>query len=425
MSKSLQSIRGMNDILPNDTALWQRAEKAISKTLQSYNYHEIRFPILESTALFKRSVGEATDIVEKEMYTFEDRNGESMSMRPEGTASCVRAGIQNGLLHNQIQRLWYTGPFFRYERPQKGRYRQFYQLGVELFGLAGADADLEMILISKRILDNLGLTKHIALELNTLGTPESRTQYRDQLVQYFKQHLDQLDEDSLRRLETNPLRILDSKNPAMQALIAAAPKLTDHLDEVSTTHFNTLKSLLDHLGINYTVNPTLVRGLDYYCHTVFEWTTNLLGAQSTVCAGGRYDGLVEQLGGKATPATGFAMGLERAIELAKTTGAFEEADLSPDIYFISIEGQTQEPAALLCEQLRDQLSDIKIVSQAGSNIGKQIKKADKSGAKFALIYGEEEHKNQTITLKHLRESKPQQDIALADLATELQKFFGK
>jgi histidyl-tRNA synthetase len=296
VSQMIQAVRGMNDILPTETCLWQHVERVMRRVMQSYGFQEIRFPIVEKTELFKRSIGEITDIVEKEMYTFMDRNEESLTLRPEGTASCVRAGIEHGLLYNQIQRLWYAGPFFRYEKPQKGRYRQFHQCSAEIFGLAGPDVDAELILMSATILDKLGIRDATSLHINTLGTPASRATYRKVLVQYLEKHEDQLDEDSLRRLKKNPLRILDSKNPAMQDIIAKAPKLIDHLDDESRQHFQTLQHYLKAVGVDFVVNPRLVRGLDYYTKTVFEWTTDKLGAQGTVCAGGRYDGLVEQLG---------------------------------------------------------------------------------------------------------------------------------
>ncbi|HIX60858.1 MAG TPA: histidine--tRNA ligase, partial [Candidatus Halomonas stercoripullorum] len=305
----------MNDLLPDQSALWQYFEATVQALTRRYGYAEIRTPIVEQTTLFARSIGEVTDIVEKEMYTFEDRNGDSLTLRPEGTASCVRAAMEHGLLHNQTQRLWYQGPMFRHERPQKGRYRQFHQVGVEAFGLEGPDIDAEVILLSARLWQELGLSEHVTLELNSLGSNAARAAYRDTLVAYFEQHRDQLDEDSLRRLGSNPLRILDSKNPAMAAMLADAPKLMDHLDAESREHFEQLTALLEAAGIDYVINPRLVRGLDYYCRTVFEWTTTALGSQGTVCAGGRYDGLVEQLGGKPTPAVGFAMGIERLILL--------------------------------------------------------------------------------------------------------------
>ncbi len=332
MSKNIQSIRGMNDILPEATPVWQYFENTARQLLNRYGYSEIRMPIVEQTELFSRAVGEVTDIVEKEMYTFTDRNDDSLSLRPEGTAGCIRAGIQHGLLHNQQQRLWYTGAMFRHERPQKGRYRQFHQIGVEAFGMQGPDIDAELIAITARLWKTLGL-RNLRLEINTLGTPASRHAYRDLLVEYFTAHHEQLDDDSRRRLHTNPMRILDTKNPDLKELVAAAPNLHDHLDDVSREHFATLCSLLDGMGIVYEVNPRLVRGLDYYTHMVFEWVTDDLGAQSTVCAGGRYDGLVEQLGGKSTPGVGFGMGMERLILLLETQGIATPIS-APDVFLI-------------------------------------------------------------------------------------------
>jgi len=350
MSKTVQAVRGMHDILPAQTPSWQRLEKSMRRILCAYSYDEIRFPILEKTDLFKRTIGEVTDIVEKEMYTFDDRNGDSLTLRPEGTAGCVRACLENGLLHNEVRRLWYMGPMFRYERPQKGRYRQFYQIGVETFGMHGPDIDAELIMMTARLWRELGLND-LELQINSLGTSTSRNRYRDYLVTYFKDHLDQLDDDSLRRLESNPLRILDSKNREMQSLIEAAPKLSDFLDSESTLHFDQLKEFLNGAGISYTVNPRLVRGLDYYGKTVFEWVTTRLGAQGTVCAGGRYDGLVEQLGGKATPAVGFAMGIERLIALLEESGQTKIA--SVDVYMVLMGDGATKQGLLIAEQLRD------------------------------------------------------------------------
>ena len=334
MAELIQAVRGMNDILPPETALWQHAEKIMRKALHSFGYQEIRFPILEKTELFKRSIGEITDIVEKEMYTFLDRNQEGLTLRPEGTASCVRAGIEHGLLYNQIQRLWYSGPYFRYERPQKGRYRQFHQYSAEVFGLAGPDIDAELILLSATILEKLGIRSSVTLQLNSLGTPESRKTYRKQLVAYLEKHKADLDEDSLRRLTTNPLRILDSKNPALKEIVANAPKLIAFLDQESLTHFEKLQEYLTQAGVAFEVNPCLVRGLDYYTKTVFEWVTNALGAQGTVCGGGRYDGLVEQLGGKPTPALGFSFGMERTILLMQQTHTQHKIEAPLHAYLI-------------------------------------------------------------------------------------------
>ncbi|MDQ5768948.1 histidine--tRNA ligase [Thiothrix subterranea] len=418
MSKNIQSIRGMNDILPDATPAWQYLENTARTLLNRYGYSEIRMPIVEQTDLFSRAVGEVTDIVEKEMYTFTDRNDDSLSLRPEGTAGCIRAGIQHGLLHNQQQRLWYTGPMFRHERPQKGRYRQFHQIGVEAFGMAGPDIDAELIAITARLWKSLGL-RNLRLELNTLGTPECRHAYRELLVDYFTAHHDTLDEDSKRRLHTNPLRILDTKNPDLKEIVAAAPSLHDHLDAVSREHFATLRSLLDSMGIDYEVNPRLVRGLDYYTHMVFEWVTDDLGAQSTVCAGGRYDGLVEQLGGKPTPGVGFGMGLERLILLLETQGIAPPV-IAPDVYLIMAGTAAIQTGLTLAETLRDALPDLRLISNGGEGSFKtQMKRADKSSASFALILGENEVERGEIGLKPLRDGGEQITLSLSQVAQHL------
>lgn len=410
----------MNDILPEDSPLWQYLESTVAALLARYGYREIRFPILEQTELFKRSIGEVTDIVEKEMYTFEDRNGDSLTLRPEGTASCVRACDQNGLLHNQIQRLWYAGPMFRHERPQKGRLRQFHQIGVETFGLNGPDIDAELILLSARLWQQLGISDALTLELNSIGNSESRGRYRQALVDYLSQYKDQLDADSLRRLDTNPMRILDSKVPETQALLSDAPLLSDYLDDASKAHFDGLCARLDAAGLGYTLNPKLVRGLDYYGLTVFEWTTTALGAQGTVCAGGRYDGLVQQLGGKATPAVGFAMGLERLCLLLETLEALPESKPLADVYIIA-NGEACEVRALsLAESLRDALPAVKVVLNCGGGSFKsQFKKADKSGAAVAVVLGEDELANEQVTVKVLRGEPNQQQLAISDLAEHI------
>lgn len=415
----IQAIRGMNDILPTETFLWQYVENVLREVMQGYDYHEIRSPIVEKTDLFKRSIGEATDIVEKEMYTFLDRNNDSLTLRPEYTASCVRAGIEHGLFYNQVQRLWYMGPNFRYERPQKGRYRQFYQCGAEVFGLEGPDIDAEIILLSAKIFERLGLKSYITLQLNSLGSPQSRASYREQLVKYLTQHQAQLDEDSKRRLTTNPLRILDSKNPTMQDLIANAPKLVDHLDSESAQHFAKLQDYLTHAGISYTINPCLVRGLDYYTKTVFEWVTNELGAQGTACAGGRFDGLVEQLGGKPTPALGFAMGMERTILLLQQS---QEPPSPPalDVYFITDGDKAFQKGLELADLLRDQIPGFSVLLHCGGgSIKNQIKKADKSGAKFACILGENELQSNVVTVKSLREKAEQVTVNWNELSNYL------
>ncbi|EWH01569.1 histidine--tRNA ligase [Halomonas sp. BC04] len=419
--KKIQAIRGMNDLLPEHSSLWQYFEGTVQSLMQRYGYAEIRTPIVEQTALFARSIGEVTDIVEKEMYTFEDRNGDSLTLRPEGTASCVRAAMEHGLLHNQTQRLWYQGPMFRHERPQKGRYRQFHQVGLEAFGLEGPDIDAEVILLSARLWKELGLIDHVTLELNSLGSNEARAAYRDKLVAYFEQHRDQLDEDSLRRLTSNPLRILDSKNPDMAPMLADAPRLMDHLDDESRTHFEQLTRMLEAAGIDYTINPRLVRGLDYYCRTVFEWTTSALGSQGTVCAGGRYDGLVEQLGGKPTPAVGFAMGIERLVLLLQTLELVPQSALGElDAYLLPMDDGATGSAMLLAEQLRTALPALRLQLHCGGGSFKsRIKKADKSGARFALLLGEDELTNDRVSLKFLRESRDQQSLSRSALVAEL------
>lgn len=422
MANAIAAIRGMNDILPNESFLWQAVEAILRETLHQYGYEEIRVPILEKTELFKRSIGEATDIVEKEMYTFLDRNNESLTLRPEGTASCVRAGIEHGLFHNQIQRLWYLGPYYRYERPQKGRYRQFYQCGAEVFGLEGPDIDAELILLSARLLEKLGLSAHVTLELNSLGSPESRKIYREVLVDYFKKNQNLLDEDSVRRLVTNPLRILDSKNPAMQSLIENAPKLINHLDDASTDHFEKLQALLKIVNVPFVINPRLVRGLDYYTKTVFEWTTTELGAQSAVCSGGRYDGLIEQLGGKPTPALGFAIGMERIILLMQQLKPFTPKPT--DIYVIADSELAFQEALKLSDEIRQKFPAIRLMLNCGGGSFKsQFKKADKSGARIALIIGEEEQKTKSISLKFLREEKPQETLKTPKILETLQQLF--
>jgi len=422
--KQIQAIRGMRDILPEQTPLWQWLEDRIRGVLDSYGYGEIRMPLLEMTDLFKRSIGEVTDIVEKEMYTFDDRNGDSLTLRPEGTAGCVRAALENGLLHNQVQRLWYQGPMFRHERPQKGRYRQFHQIGVEAFGMLGPDIDLEVILVTARIWRALRLDG-LELQLNTLGTPEERAAYREELVAYLQRRYDELDEDSRRRLGSNPLRILDTKNPAMAELVAGAPVLTDHLGEASRAHFAAVCAGLDAVGVAYTVNPRLVRGLDYYSRTVFEWVTNRLGAQGTVCAGGRYDGLVEQLGGRATPAVGFAMGLERLVALLEEAGQHEACGAA-DVYLV-LAGEAAERAGLaLAEQLRDGLPGRRVVANCGGGSFKaQFKRADRSGAAIAVVLGEGELASGIAGLKPLRGEGEQENVPLDMLGARLGEWFGR
>lgn len=413
----------MNDILPEQTPYWRLLEDKTRRVFEAYSFEEIRMPIVEKTDLFKRTIGEVTDIVEKEMYTFEDRNGDSLTLRPEGTAGCVRAGIENGLLHNQVQRLWYKGQMFRHERPQKGRYRQFHQIGVECFGLAGPDVDAEMIMMTARLWRELGIDG-LELQINTLGSSDVRAKYRDTLVEYMSAHQDALDEDSQRRLHTNPLRILDSKNPAMQEINDNAPKLIDYLDDESKQHFETLCELLNAAGINYVVNPRLVRGLDYYNKTVFEWVTDKLGAQGTVCAGGRFDGLVSQLGGRDTPALGFAMGIERLVALLTET-TDTKADYLPHVYLTMLGDGSTQAGLLLAEELRNALPGLRLRSNCGGGGFKaQFKKADKSGAKYALILGEDEIKNGVVGVKNLREEQEQQTISHKELASFLGTALG-
>lgn len=416
LSNKLQAIRGMNDLLPDQSPAWQYVERQLRSLVDRYDYREIRTPIVEQTALFARSIGEATDVVEKEMYTFDDRNGESLTLRPENTAAVVRAAMEHGLLHNQTQRLWYMGPMFRYERPQKGRYRQFHQIGIEAYGMTGPDIDAEIILLSARLWRQLGMAEHVTLELNSLGSPEARANYRDSLVAYFESHREVLDEDSQRRLKTNPLRILDSKNPAMSEMLARAPQLLDHLDEESRVHFEQLKSTLDAAGIGYRINPRLVRGLDYYSRTVFEWTTTALGSQGTVCGGGRYDGLVEQLGGKPTPGVGFAIGLERLMLLLDTLDLIpEDAKGGADAYLLAMGDAAEREALLLGERLRDALPALRLqVHCGGGSFKSQIRRADRSGARVALILGEDEIAKGQLTLKPLRDDGDQQTLALDD-----------
>lgn len=393
----------MNDILPQESLVWQYVERVLEAVLAVYGYREIRLPILEKTELFRRSIGEVTDIVEKEMYSFEDRNGDSLTLRPEGTAGCVRAGEENGLLFNQTQRLWYCGPMFRHERPQKGRYRQFHQIGVECFGMAGPDIDAELLLMTARMWRELGLREHVRLELNSLGTAEDRQRYRDALTGYLEQHRDRLDEDSRRRLETNPLRILDTKVPETRALLGDAPRLADYIGEESRAHFDGLRRLLDAAGLPYRVNTSLVRGLDYYGRTVFEWVTDALGAQGTVCAGGRYDGLVEQLGGRPTPAIGFAMGMERLILLLERMDLVPESVHDrPDVYVMAMGDELRVDAFGMAEQLRNDCPGMTVVSHCGGGGFKsRMKKADRYGARLAIIIGEEEKAAGEVSLKDM------------------------
>nr|WP_232370022.1 histidine--tRNA ligase [Xenorhabdus lircayensis] len=415
----------MNDCLPAETAIWQRVESTVKRVLSGYGFSEIRTPIVEQTPLFKRAIGEVTDVVEKEMYTFDDRNGESLTLRPENTAGCVRAGIQHGLLYNQEQRLWYIGPMFRYERPQKGRYRQFHQLGAEVFGLQGPDIDAEVILMTARWWRELGIADHVTLELNSIGSLEARANYREALVEFLEQHKETLDEDCLRRMYTNPLRVLDSKNPEIQQLLNDAPALFDYLDAESKEHFDGLCQLLDSAGIKYRINQRLVRGLDYYNRTVFEWVTSALGAQGTICAGGRYDGLVEQLGGKATPAVGFAMGMERMVLLVQEVNPDFVADLTvADVYLSSFGEGSQQAALILAEKIRDQLPELRLMTNhGGGNFKKQLARAGKHGAKIALILGEDEIQAGNITVKDLRNGE-QETLQQQTVAARLSELLG-
>ncbi|CAK13925.1 histidine--tRNA ligase [Pseudomonas entomophila] len=422
MSKSLQAIRGMNDILPDQSPLWRYFEGTVAGLLDSYGYSQIRTPIVEFTELFKRSIGEVTDIVEKEMYTFQD-NKDSLTLRPEGTAACVRAVLEHGIIGNgQVQKLWYVGPMFRHERPQLGRYRQFHQIGVEVFNLAGPDIDAELIMLTWRLWALLGIQDAVTLELNSLGTSEARARYRDALVEFLSQRIDQLDEDSQRRLKSNPLRILDSKNEGTQAALVGAPKLEEYLDEESRVHFEGVKARLDAAGIPFVINTKLVRGLDYYSKTVFEWVTDKLGAQGTVCAGGRYDGLVEQMGGKPTAGVGFAMGIERLLLLIETLGQVPESiSRTIDVYLCAFGEQAELAGLKISEQLRDRLPNLRLaVNAGGGNFKNQFKKADKSGALFALILGDDELAKQEIGVKPLRGQGEQQNIAWDALAAHLE-----
>ena len=419
----INAIRGMNDILPEATPRWQQLETALRSLMQRYGYREIRLPVVEPTPLFKRAIGEVTDIVEKEMYSFEDRSGESLTLRPEGTAGCVRACLEHGLTHNQSPKLWYTGPMFRYERPQKGRYRQFHQFGVETFGQAGADMDAELVLMTARLWQSLGLTDVVSLEINSLGESEGRAAYRQALVTYLEQFRTQLDDDSQRRLTTNPLRILDSKDANTQAILVNAPQLSDYLDEGSRQHFATLCAQLDACGVTYRVNPNLVRGLDYYNKTVFEWVTTALGSQGTVCAGGRYDGLVAQLGGQATPAVGFAIGLERLVLLLDAVHPVCES-AEADVMVLALGEGTAQHAICLAEQLRDALPALRIVYNCGGGSFKsQFRKADKSGAQLALIVGEAEVTTNTVGIKWLRVDREQISCAMSDAAEHIQQVW--
>jgi histidyl-tRNA synthetase len=418
MTSTIAPVRGMNDILPADAPLWEHVESSAAQLFRDYGYERIRLPVLERTELFSRSIGEATDIVEKEMYTFEDRNGDRITMRPEATAGVVRAALSNGMLHNQRQKLWCAGPMFRHERPQKGRYRQFHQLSLEALGYAEPEVDAELIVISARLWQALGI-EHVTLELNSLGTPESRTDYKRSLVDYFSAHRDALDEDSERRLERNPLRILDSKNEAMRELIAGAPLLTDSLDDESRAHFEAVRNSLADVGIGYVINPRLVRGLDYYSRTVFEWVTDRLGSQGAICSGGRYDGLVAELGGRDTPAVGWALGLERVVELMRAEGS-EPAPKLPHVCVVAVGDAARRKAFALAESLRREVPCLRIVlGLSSSGLKAQLKRADKSGARFALILGDDEIAAGQASLKDLRGDGGQESVTESELAVTL------
>ncbi|HDR1333527.1 TPA: histidine--tRNA ligase [Pasteurella multocida] len=423
MAKTIQAIRGMNDCSPTESPLWQWVEGKVRSVLQNYGYSEVRMPIVESTPLFARAIGEVTDVVSKEMYTFWD-NDEQLTLRPEGTAGCVRAAIEHGWIYNQEQRLWYMGPMFRHERPQKGRYRQFHQAGVEVFGIPNPEIDAELIMLTARLWKELGIAEHVTLQLNSIGSLEARKNYRSALVAFLQQHVDLLSEEEKERLEKNPLRILDTKNQALQEVLNDAPKLLAYLDDDSREHFAQLCALLDAVGIQYEVNPKLVRGLDYYNKTVFEWVTSALGAQGTVCGGGRYDGLVEQLGGHATTGVGFAMGLERLVLLVQEVNQSIRLPSAVDIYVVCQGEGTTLAAFQLAETLRTELPQLRVMTHcSGGNFKKQFKRADKSGATLALVIGESEVQNQQVVVKHLLGGAEQQTLALDDIVDYIKNNF--
>lgn len=423
MAKTIQAIRGMNDCAPTESPLWQWIEAQVRNVLNSYGYSEVRMPIVESTPLFARAIGEVTDVVSKEMYTFWD-NDEQLTLRPEGTAGCVRAAIEHGWIYNNEQRLWYIGPMFRHERPQKGRYRQFHQVGVEVFGIANPEIDAELIMLTYRLWKALGIDQHVTLQLNSIGSLEARANYRSALVGFLENHQDLMNDEEKERLVRNPLRILDTKNPELQKVLDNAPKLLGYLDDESRTHFEQLCSLLDAVGIQYEINPKLVRGLDYYNKTVFEWVTSALGAQGTVCGGGRYDGLVEQLGGHATPSIGFAMGLERLVLLVQEVNPNVPAKSAVDIYVV-YQGEGATLAAFeLAEKVRSELPHLNTMLHCSSgNFKKQFKRADKSGATLALVIGESEVQNKQVVVKHLQGGTDQQTLDLVNIIDYLQTQF--
>ena len=423
MAKNIQAIRGMNDCSPTESPLWQWIEGQIRQILSSYGYSEVRMPIVESTPLFARAIGEVTDVVSKEMYTFWD-NDEQLTLRPEGTAGCVRAAIEHGWIYNNEQRLWYMGPMFRHERPQKGRYRQFHQAGVEVFGIATPEIDAELIILSARLWKALGIDQYVSLQLNSIGSLEARANYRSALVAFLENHQDLMSEEEKERLVKNPLRILDTKNQALQDVLDGAPKLLDYLDDESREHFAQLCGLLDAVGIQYEINPKLVRGLDYYNKTVFEWVTSALGAQGTVCGGGRYDGLVEQLGGHATSGVGFAMGLERLVLLVQEVNKSIPVKSAVDIYVVYQGEGTTLAAFQLAEKLRSALPHLSTMLHcSGGNFKKQFKRADKSGATLALVLGESEVQNNQVVVKHLLGAAEQQTIDVANLIEHVKAQF--
>ena len=423
MAKNIQAIRGMNDCSPTESPLWQWIEGQIRQILSSYGYSEVRMPIVESTPLFARAIGEVTDVVSKEMYTFWD-NDEQLTLRPEGTAGCVRAAIEHGWIYNNEQRLWYMGPMFRHERPQKGRYRQFHQAGVEVFGIATPEIDAELIILTASLWKALGIDQHVSLQLNSIGSLEARANYRSALVAFLENHQDLMSEEEKERLVKNPLRILDTKNQALQDVLDGAPKLLDYLDDESREHFAQLCGLLDAVGIQYEINPKLVRGLDYYNKTVFEWVTSALGAQGTVCGGGRYDGLVEQLGGHATSGVGFAMGLERLVLLVQEVNKSIPVKSAVDIYVVYQGEGTTLAAFQLAEKLRSELPHLSTMLHcSGGNFKKQFRRADKSGATLALVLGESEVQNNQVVVKHLLGEAEQQTIDVANLIEHVKAQF--
>lgn len=423
MAKTIQAIRGMNDCSPTESPLWQWIEAKVRHVLASYGYSEVRMPIVESTPLFARAIGEVTDVVSKEMYTFWD-NDEQLTLRPEGTAGCVRAAIERGWIYNNEQRLWYMGPMFRHERPQKGRYRQFHQAGVEVFGIANPEIDAELIILTARLWKELGIDQHVSLQLNSIGSLEARANYRSALVAFLENHQDLMSDEEKERLVKNPLRILDTKNEALQEVLNGAPKLLDYLDDESHEHFNQLCSLLDAMGVKYEINPKLVRGLDYYNKTVFEWVTSALGAQGTVCGGGRYDGLVEQLGGHATQGVGFAMGLERLVLLVQEVNKEITLPQAVDLYLVYAGEGTTLNAFQIAEQIRTELPQVRVMTHcSGGKFQKQFKRADKIEAKYALVIGESEVQAKTVIVKDLRNGAEQITLSQVDLIATLKTYF--